>query len=696
MSTAESGRWADLWREDAVVVPDLAPPARVIPAVRAHVRWESIAVAVLLGGTALLYLWNLAESGWANAYYSAAALAGSENWLAWLFGSFDPGNALTVDKTPASLWVMGLSVRLFGLSSWSVLVPQALMGVASVGLLYATVRRAVGPLGGFVAGAVLALTPVAALMFRFNNPDALLVLLLVGAAYLTIRGVESGATRWFVAAGVAVGFAFLAKMLQAYLVIPALTAVVLVASPVSLRQRVIQVVAAGTAVVLSSGWFVALVELWPADARPFIGGSQTNSLIELMFGYNGLGRITGDEVGRIGGNPFSDGAGLSRLFSGEVGTEIGWLLPTALVGGVILLVARGLAPRTDGVRAQVILWLGWLVVTGLVFSLMEGIFHDYYTVALAPAIGALIGLGAGYAWQHRERIGIPGAAVVSIVVAGSALWSARLLSDTAPTWNAWLVPVVIGAGLLSAIAIFAAAIARQGSLQALAIVGGTLVLLLIPGLAAVATAQTPHTGALPTAVPTATTGRGFGGRGGPPGFGGGNGQFTPPGFGNNGFGNNGFGQGGPTGGGPFGFRTGPNGGSGVFGLPGGPIGGLLDARTPNTALVAALRENAGSYRWAAATTGSNNAAGLALASRTSVMSIGGFNGTDPAPTLEQFQGYVRAGLIHYYIAGDDAAGFRGARGGSEEAAAIAEWVESTFQQTTIGGTPVYDLTVGGS
>ena len=691
MSTAESGRWADLWREDAVVVPDLAPPARVIPAARAHVRWESIAVAVLLGGTALLYLWNLAESGWANAYYSAAALAGSENWLAWLFGSFDPGNALTVDKTPASLWVMGLSVRLFGLSSWSVLVPQALMGVASVGLLYATVRRAVGPLGGFVAGAVLALTPVAALMFRFNNPDALLVLLLVAAAYLTIRGVESGATRWFVAAGVAVGFAFLAKMLQAYLVIPALTAVVLVASPVSLRQRVIQVVAAGTAVVLSSGWFVALVELWPADARPFIGGSQTNSLIELMFGYNGLGRITGDEVGRIGGNPFSDGAGLSRLFSGEVGTEIGWLLPTALVGGVILLVARALAPRTDGVRAQVILWLGWLVVTGLVFSLMEGIFHEYYTVALAPAIGALIGLGAGYAWQHRERIGIPGAAVVSIVVAGSALWSARLLSDTAPTWNAWLVPVVIGAGLLSAIAILAAAIARQGSLQALAIVGGTLVLLLVPGVAAVATAQTPHTGALPTAVPTATTGRGFGGRGGPPGFGGGTGQFTPPGFGNNG-----FGQGGPTGGGPFGFRTGPNGGSGVFGLPGGPIGGLLDARTPNTALVAALRENAGSYRWAAATTGSNNAAGLALASRTSVMSIGGFNGTDPAPTLEQFQGYVRAGLIHYYIAGDDAAGFRGARGGSEEAAAIAEWIESTFQQTTIGGTPVYDLAVGGS
>ena len=703
MSAAESGRWSDLWRDDPVAVPDRDAPVRAIPAVR--VRWEPIAVAILLGGTALLYLWNLAESGWANAYYSAAALAGSENWVAWLFGSFDPGNALTVDKTPASLWVMGLSVRLFGLSAWSVLVPQALMGVASVGLLYATVRRAAGPLAGFIAGAVLALTPVAALMFRFNNPDALLVLLLVGAAYLTVRGVESGATRWFVAAGVAVGFAFLAKMLQAYLVIPALTAVVLVASPVPLGQRVRQIVAAAVAVVVSSGWFVLLVELWPADARPFIGGSQTNSLIELILGYNGLGRITGNEIGRIGGgSPFSDGAGLFRLFGGEVGTEIGWLLPTALACGIALLLARGRSPRTDPVRAQVILWLGWLVVTGLVFSLMEGIFHEYYTVALAPAIGALVGIGAGYAWQHRDRLGIAGASVVAVIVAGSALWAAELLGSTAPAWNAWLIPVVIGGGLLAAIAIVGATIVRETSIQALAIVGATLVLLLIPGLAAVATAATPHTGAIPTAVPTATTGRGLGGRGGPPGLGGGNGQFAPPGGGNNG-------------GGPFGFRTGPGGGGGFFGVPGGSggsgnggpgnggpgnggpgggIGGLLDAGTPDPALVAALQENAGAYRWAAATTGSNNAAGLALASRTSVMSIGGFNGTDPAPTLEQFQAYVHDGLIHYYVGGTDAAGFRGARGGSEAAAQIAAWVESTFQPTTIGGTTVYDLTAGGS
>src|SRR5690348_2348585 len=331
------------WQRASTPFPS---PAIDTPALAAHdvaprsiaLSREAVAVALLLGSTAVLYLWDLAASGWANAYYSAAAMAGAQDWQAWLFGSFDAGNALTVDKTPAALWVMGLSVRLFGLSSWSILVPQALMGVAAVGLLYATVRRAVGPLGAFIGACVFALTPVAALMFRFDNPDALLVLLLVVAAYATVRGIETGSTRWLVMAGVAVGFGFLAKMLQAFLVIPALTAVVLVASPVSIGRRLQQVAAAAIAVVLSSGWYIALVELWPADARPFIGGSQTNSIIELLFGYNGFGRITGNEVGRVGGGgPFSDGAGLLRLFDTEVATEIAWLLPLALVAGFALL-----------------------------------------------------------------------------------------------------------------------------------------------------------------------------------------------------------------------------------------------------------------------------------------------------------------------------------------------------------------------
>jgi 4-amino-4-deoxy-L-arabinose transferase-like glycosyltransferase len=647
---------------------------------------ELAAVAALLGGSAVLYLWNLAASGWANAYYSAAALAGAQNWMAWLFGSFDAGNALTTDKTPAALWVMSLSVRLFGLSSWSVLVPQALMGVAAVGILYVTVRRAGGPVAALIAGVALALTPVAALMFRFNNPDALLVLLLVIAAYATVRGVEAGSTRWLVIAGVAVGFAFLAKMLQAFLVIPAFTAVVLVASPVPLVGRIRQVVAAALAVIVSGGWYIALVQLWPADARPFIGGSQTNSIIELLFGYNGFGRITGDEVGRIGGGggPFNDGAGLFRLFSGEVATEIAWLLPAALAAGVGLLWLQRRAPRTDALRAQAILWLGWLVVTGLVFSLMEGIFHEYYTVALAPAIGALLGLAVAAAWRHRESRAV--SAVAGAVVLGSALWTAHMLTET-NGWNAWLIPVMVAGGVFAAGLIAAAMVVRRPELHVPALGVALAVLLVTPAIASVATAAEPHTGAIPTAVPGAQLPSGrFGGvpfRMGR--FGGGGGQ--------------GFSGQQPTG--PFagGFpATGglpPIGRNGVGSFPGfggrGGMGGLLDASAADPALVAALKDDADAYRWTAATTGSNNAAGLALSSGTSVMSIGGFNGTDPAPTLEQFEQYVADGQIHYYVGGADAAGFRGARGGSEDAGDIAAWVESTFPSTSIGGVTLYDL-----
>jgi 4-amino-4-deoxy-L-arabinose transferase-like glycosyltransferase len=218
-------------------------------------RWlRHGALGALLAGTGVLYLWGLSASGWANAFYSAAAQAGSRSWTAWFFGSSDAANAITVDKTPAALWVTGLSVRLFGLSSWSILVPQALMGVATVALLYAAVRRTAGPAAGLLAGTVLALTPVAVLMFRFNNPDALLTLLLVGAAYATLRAVEAGRARWLVLAAALVGLGFLTKMLQAYLVLPALAAAWLLAAPVGRGRRLRGLAAAAATLLVSSGW----------------------------------------------------------------------------------------------------------------------------------------------------------------------------------------------------------------------------------------------------------------------------------------------------------------------------------------------------------------------------------------------------------------------------------------------------------
>ena len=253
------------------------------------------------GRTAVAYLWALGDSGWANSFYAAAVQAGTKSWKAFFFGSSDASNFITVDKPPASLWVMEISARLFGLNSWSLLVPQALEGVATVALLYATVRRWFRPGAALLAGAVAASTPVAVLMFRYDNPDALLVLLLTLAAYATVRALEEAKTMWLVLAASAVGLGFTTKMLQAFLVVPAIGAVYLLAAPTPLGRRIKQLLLAGVALVVSAGWWVAAVQLTPAADRPYIGGSQNNSLLNLIFGYNGLGRLSGNESGSVGG-----------------------------------------------------------------------------------------------------------------------------------------------------------------------------------------------------------------------------------------------------------------------------------------------------------------------------------------------------------------------------------------------------------
>ena len=250
------------------------------------------------GATALLYAAGLSRNGWANDFYSAAVQAGTQSWKAFFFGSFDASNFITVDKTPASLWVMELSARVFGLNYWSVLLPQAAEGVASVAILYATVRRWSGPAAGLIAAAVMAITPVATLMFRFNNPDALLVLLMTAAAYAMVRAVDSGRTRWVVLAGALLGFGFLTKMLQAFLVLPAFALVYLVAGPPRLGRRIGQLLAGGAALIVAAGWWVAIAALTPAADRPYVGGSTNDSILQLALGYNGLAGWTATRPGR--------------------------------------------------------------------------------------------------------------------------------------------------------------------------------------------------------------------------------------------------------------------------------------------------------------------------------------------------------------------------------------------------------------
>ncbi|HEV8172512.1 MAG TPA: glycosyltransferase family 39 protein [Actinoplanes sp.] len=649
--------------------------------------WVRPSLLALLVLTGFLYLWGLGKSGWANAFYSAAVQAGSVSWKAFFYGSSDAANSITIDKTPGALWIMDLSARIFGVNSWSILVPEALMGVGTVWLLFLTVKRWFGPAAGLIAGAVSALTPVAVLMFRFNNPDALLVLLMVAGAYATVRAIEKGSTTWLVLAGMFVGCGFLAKMLQALLVVPAFALAYLIAGPPRLGKRIWQLLLAGLAIVVSAGWYVAIVQLVPASMRPYIGGSQNNSILELTLGYNGLGRLSGDETGSVGGGGGANGAGrwgatgLTRLFQPEQAGQISWLLPAALILMVAGLVLTARFARTNRLRAGLLLWGGWLIGTGLVFSLMQGIFHAYYTVALAPAIGALVGMGSVLLWRARRNPFAAGTLAVAVAV--TAWWSYHLLS-LSPQFVPWLRWVVLVGGLVAAVGVLASLRlpARVAVLSAGVALGAVLA---GPAAYAVQTAAQPHSGSIPSAGPAVQ-----GGFGGPGGFPGGGGFRGQRGGALGGF--PGFTGGGPpsipgfTGGGTTGQAGGALGGA----MRGG--GGLLDAATVSSEMKTLLETNADSYTWVAAAVGSQNASGYQLATGKPVMPIGGFNGSDPSPTLAQFQQYVRQGKIHYFIGGGDFGGRGGGMGGSGDSSQIAAWVAQNFTAQTVGNTTVYDLT----
>jgi 4-amino-4-deoxy-L-arabinose transferase-like glycosyltransferase len=684
--------------------------------------WARPGLLILLAVTAGLYLWDLGSQGWANAFYSAAVQAGTKSWKAFFFGSFDSSNFISVDKPPASLWIMELSARMFGLNSWSILVPQALEGVAAVGIVYATIKRWFSPAAALIGGAVLALTPVAALMFRYNNPDALLVLLLVVAAYATVRALERGNTWWLVLAGSCVGFGFITKMLQALLVVPAIGLVYLIAGPPKLGRRIFQLLMGGVAMVVAAGWWVAAVELTPAADRPYIGGSQNNSLFNLIFGYNGFGRITGNETGSVGGGGGATSmwgpTGWTRMFNSTFGTQASWLIPAALVmlGAVLWMTRR--AHRQDRTRAAFILWGGWLIATAAVFSFAQGIIHPYYTVALAPAIGALVGMGAVELWRHRHQWFARAALAVTTML--TAWWAFALLGRT-PTWFPWLRGVILGVGIAVTIGILAAPIIGRSARRAVTFIG-IGVALAGPLFFTVDVAATPASGAIPTAGPSSGGGIGgfpgggpggaFAGRGGfPPGGQSATGGFGPPGVSGTG-GRPSFGSG---------FAGPVAGGRGSAAGRGGGAGGLLNASTPSTALVKALQSDASHYTWVAAAVGANTAAGYQLGSGDPVMAIGGFNGTDPDPSLAAFKKLVSEGKVHYFISGGGFgggfAGFAGRFGGlgaggsttggpvgatgrsafggspteSRDSEAITSWVEAHYTSTVIGGVTLYDL-----
>jgi len=535
---------------------------------------------------------------------------------------------------------------------------------------------------------VLASTPVAALMFRYDNPDALLTLLLVLAAAAVLRAVEDGRTRWMLAAGALAGAAFLTKQLQSFLVLPAFALAYLVAAPVSIGRRLRDAVLALGAMVVAGGWWVALVELVPQADRPYIGGSQTNSFLELTFGYNGLGRLDGQESGAVGMTRGWGETGLARLLAPGFAGQFSWLAPAAVIGGVAMLWWTRRRRRTDPMRADLLLWSAWLAVTWVTFSLMAGIFHAYYTVVLAPAIAALVGLSAGALWGARGSL----AARVTLTagVVATAAWSAVLLHRS-PLWLPWLGPLVVVSAVLAAAALLMIGRVR-GPARSLAVVGASLgiaALLAGPVAATATTLAQLHTGAVPTAGPLATGGPV---RAGPPG--GARGGLSPTSLAARLGGQPGtLGARGPAlamtrGGvvGPLGASVGVLGPQGALG-----IGGLMTVSAPSAALIGLISADAAHYRWVAAAVGSNTAAGYQLASGSSVMPVGGFNGTDPSPTLAAFQADVAARRIHWFIG---SSAFVGQQGGARTSRQISDWVGSTFPPRVVDGVRLYDLSGG--
>ncbi len=617
------------------------------------------ALAVLAG---VLYLWNLTVSGYANTYYSAAAQAGSQSWSALFFGSLDASGFITVDKPPLALWAMGISVRLLGLSPLAVLLPEALAGVASVVILHDAVRRTSGAMAGLIAGLAFALTPVATLMFRYDNPDALLTLLLIGAAWALVRALDDDRLRWITLAGCLVGLAFLTKYLQAYLVLPAFALTYLVAARGDVAHRLVRLLYAGLVVAGASLWWVVAVEAVPASARPYIGGSTDNSVIDLVLGYDGLGRIFGGLAGQGGGpglggsggfggpgafgtpgGPGGAGAafggtpGLLRMFSTPWAGEISWLLPAAGIGLVAGLLARARAARMDARRAGLLLWGAWLIVHVAVLSLMTGIVHAYYAVAIAPAAAALTGTGVAELWAVRRRLPWAGAAIGGILVA-SAWWGWQVLERT-PSFAP-------GIGLAAAFLALAAAVVLavphvDGDARSRSIAGGALVVGLAaaltgPALYSVATVDRAISGGDPAAGPSDAAG---GGVGGPGGF------------------------------------------AGFAGDPAGTTRALVDY----------LLVNRGDTDWLVAVSSAAQAGPIQLASGAPVMAMGGFMGGDPAPTLAQLRAYVRDGRLRFVLLGGRAAGpggFFGGDGRGSVASQRNDWVATSC-------TRVVDASLGG-
>jgi 4-amino-4-deoxy-L-arabinose transferase-like glycosyltransferase len=726
--------------------------------------WARPALWAVLVLAAVLYCWDLSRNGDANAFYAAAVLSGTESWKAFFYGSLDSASFITVDKPPFAFWVMGISARIFGFNSWSLLLPQAAEGVAAVAVVYAAVRPSVAGLVGergayaaaLIAALALTLTPMVVAIDRDDNPDTMLTLLLALGAWGLLESLRAERRRreapdgldapdgragrglpllWLIVSAVAFGLAFNTKMLEGFIALPALPIVYLIASDTRLRTRIGRLsIAGGVLAVITLSW-MTVVDLIPQTSRPYVGSSANDTVWNLAVGYNGFGRLSGGTGTGAGAGAFGDGgaggaggtggsgvgaisdlahraggggaggfggqAGIGRMFASTLGGQISWLIPFAAIALIGTLILIGRRPRIDRARASVLLWGGWFGLEFFVLSFQQGTQHPYYVSAMAPPIAALTGIGVVAFYQAYRRPSWWGLMLpAAIAVTGG--WAFVLLRRT-PSWNPWLSWTVLGATIVTVLALTygwlrsrrsaatgtdgpdPAAVrrrrflapGRRGRLAAVAGVAGLIAMLAGPAAYAVTPLGKTIEGSNPLAGPTA--GNGLGGLAG---FSGTDAARADGGFG--GFGGaNGTGRDGTGGRASTGERdgTGRTGGAGGF-------GGLGGGTTASKQLIAYLEAHRDGATWLVAVQGSSSAASIILATGgIPVMAMGGFRGTDPAPTLAQFEQYVKEGKVRDVLTGGRG-GFGGG-GGAGTVSSVTSWVEqncTAVPASAYGGT----------
>ena len=604
-----------------------------------HTPWERPSLLSLLLLTALLYCWGLDINGWANAYYSAAVMSGAQDWTAFFYGSSDPANAITVDKPPLSIWVMSLSVRLFGLSSWSILLPQALMGVLTVYLLYVLVRRYAGVPTGLLAATFMAVTPVSTVMFRYNNPDALLILIMVATCFYALRAIDKQRPRDLIVAGALVGAGFLTKQLQIGLVIPGLILAYLMFCRASWFKRMGHVGLAGAAAAAVAGAWLLIVQLTDATTRPFIGGSRTNSSLELALGYNGFQRLTGEDASRTlsSGARVNDLAtGYQRFLEPQYSGQFGWFLPLAFVGlGLAFVWLK--SKNGDAGRNSLLIFCGsWFLASTGVLAYMSGIVHPYYALTAVPPMSVLGAVALAFLLRDsgwRSRLVLVAALTASAIFAYVS--AARSTEDLPNVPQVFLVlwPLVIAQQLVPIPS------PRLKKFQHTFLVAA---LLCGPLIWSVNTALTPHVGAGVIAGPSL------------------NGIRSDD---------------------PSRAKLGPGVAPSTVAVVLGDI--------PEPKILDALSSRSAGETWATAIVGSESAANYQLALGLPVLPVGGFDGTDPYPTLEQFKKFVADKKVGSMVVQTVPPLTLAGQG---ESARILEWVRTTFAKQQIGDAEYYDLT----